>query len=218
MLAKASRPPKDETCLDGRFRKTKDMITIAPERDTLPIPMNSVVSSLSLHAELRALIQILAYKPGCLPVSSLSLHRRLSNAAGPCRTKRVQSKDSQQAQSNGQRLLGPERTGNGASSEHDGSKKAEFDTVRLGVADAKAAEDVLCDCQSVRALGGIVGRTRVPTVTPATTEGMEPVRAKPVMPPPAVRAPRIRPMLSRDYGVVLAVCTDVGSVRRFENN
>lgn len=36
------------------------------------------------------------------------------------------------------------------------------------------------------------GYTRAPTVTPAAIEGMEPVRAYPVIPPPAVRQARMK--------------------------
>jgi hypothetical protein len=38
-----------------------------------------------------------------------------------------------------------------------------------------------------------------PTVTPAATDGIDPVLAYPAIPPPAVRTPRMRAMLSRDY-------------------
>jgi len=41
-------------------------------------------------------------------------------------------------------------------------------------------------------VGGRKRRTRAPTVRPAATEGTEPVRMKPVRPPPAVRAARMK--------------------------
>ena len=39
---------------------------------------------------------------------------------------------------------------------------------------------------------GSIGNTRAPTVIPAATEGTEPVRMKPVKPPPAVRRARMK--------------------------
>lgn len=44
------------------------------------------------------------------------------------------------------------------------------------------------------------GFTRAPTVIPATMEGMEPVRMKPVRPPPAVRRARARAVVGGSWG------------------
>lgn len=49
-----------------------------------------------------------------------------------------------------------------------------------------------------------MGRTRAPTVRPATIEGTEPVRAKPVMPPPETRSARMKAGVERDCGHVSA--------------
>jgi hypothetical protein len=43
------------------------------------------------------------------------------------------------------------------------------------------------------------GFTRAPTVMPATIEGMEPVRMKPVRPPPAVRRARARAVVGGSW-------------------
>jgi len=48
-------------------------------------------------------------------------------------------------------------------------------------------------------------RTNKPTVTPAAMEGTDPVRAYPVMPPPAVSAPRTRAMFPADLNETWSV-------------
>lgn len=63
-------------------------------------------------------------------------------------------------------------------------------TVRSGCGSHRA-----CTCKGQ--LGSGIGMeegkgyTNVPTVTPAATEGIEPVLTYPNVPPPAVKAPRI---------------------------
>jgi hypothetical protein len=85
--------------------------------------------------------------------------------------------------------LRPDSARNGASGQNDGGEECEFDAVGGAVADAVAAEKVLY-CISSGRCGSWErekGRdmekekekelTREPTVTPAATEGTEPVRA-----------------------------------------
>lgn len=56
--------------------------------------------------------------------------------------KRVQSKGSQQTQSNGQRLARLDCAGDRAAGKHNRGKQSELNAVRVAVLDAQATEDV----------------------------------------------------------------------------
>jgi hypothetical protein len=76
--------------------------------------------------------------------SHLGVFQPLNPRASPLKrsAKSIQSKCSQQTQSNGQRLARLDCSGNRAAGEHNGGKESELNAVRVAVLDAQAAEDV----------------------------------------------------------------------------
>jgi hypothetical protein len=92
-------------------------------------------------------------------------------------TESVQSVQGKQTQSSRQRLLGLQGSWNGGSSKDDGGKKSKFNTVWLFVLDAIASKQVLWSSQSTVWFIRVDEKdlTRVPTVRPATMEGIEPL-------------------------------------------
>lgn len=93
------------------------------------------------------------------------------------------------------------RPGNRGATENDGREKGQFDAVGLLVLDPIASERV-CHQQQLSTMpreNGQTGRLhKAPTVTPAMMLGLLLVRAKPTMPPVAVRAARTNAGKSRE--------------------
>jgi hypothetical protein len=90
----------------------------------------------------------------------------------------VQPHQREHAEPDGQRLARADCARDRGAGEHDGGEQGELHAVGLAVADAEATEAVLFAIISPAGVVWLVGGlTRRPTVTPATMEGMEPVRA-----------------------------------------
>lgn len=66
----------------------------------------------------------------------------LADSVLPCQAKAVEAKGGQEAETNGQRLLGPEGARDTASGEDDTGQQCELDAVGLVVGDAVAAQRV----------------------------------------------------------------------------
>ena len=105
----------------------------------------------------------------------------ISHLGSPYRPKRIQAKSSNNAQSNRKGLLRLDRSRDATRGQHQTSQQGHFQAVRLAVTYAETTEAVLRRRQhTVQRIQRVEWRkwqrTRAPTVMPAVTEGIEPVR------------------------------------------
>lgn len=148
------------------------------------------------------------FAPAMTPIYNSSLTLRLSDSILESHSKVDQPKDGDQTQQARQRLPTLDSSWNGRSSQNDRSEEGKLDAIGLAITDSKTTEDVLKVRESVFVVGFLCVHvwgeeanqrlllTRRPTEQPATTEGIDPVRTYPVIPPPATRKPTRRAIWS----------------------
>ena len=144
----------------------------------------------------------------CAPQYRNILYRSKKATAGPLHplpesiAKRKHANHREHAQSSRDGLSGAHGPRDGRAAQYDRGEEGKLDAVGLAILDAITAEAV---CATTVSSGGTPREAkhggkrknsrnhshRMPTAEPAMMEGIDPVLAKPMMPPPAVSAARM---------------------------